>query len=399
VAYVNRSGLTRRQTLTAIGLATAAGAAGCGGTSSPTTTGTSTARPTVPVTPSKSRLDEAALRRKIASLLVVGFRGQTVGPNDWIVHAIQAGLGGVILFDRDQLTNAPRNITSPKQVTSLIATLRKAAPSGQLIVSIDQEGGRIARLNPSNGFPASLSEAQVGAANSLATTRTWAQGLVGSMRSIGVNLNYAPVVDMNINPHNPAIGALGRSFSSNANVVVANASEEIKVHRSAAIKTTLKHFPGFGSATGNTDFGVVDVSKTWRSSELVPYQQLIAAGLADSVLVAHLLNRQLDPSLPASLSRNVVNGLLRGRLRWTGPVVSDDMQAVAITSKYRASAATAMALSAGVDLLVYANQQAYNAHVFDETLDTVVGLVRNGHLTEAAIDQAVARVDRLRPAK
>jgi beta-N-acetylhexosaminidase len=181
--------------------------------------------------------------------------------------------------------------------------------------------------------------------------------------------------------------------------VVANAGQEIKVHRAAKIKTTLKHFPGFGSATGNTDFGVVDVSKTWRPSELVPYQQLIAAGLADSILVAHLLNTQLDPSLPASLSTRVVGGLLRDKLGWKGPVVSDDMQAVAITSKYKASAATGMALDAGVDLLVYANQQTYNAGIFDQTLDAVTAMVKGGHLTEAQIDQAVARVDTLRPAK
>jgi len=339
------------------------------------------------------------LRQKIASLLVVGFRGQTVGPNDWIVRAIKEGLGGVILFDRDQLTNAPRNITSPKQVTALISSLRKAAPSGRLIVSLDQEGGRISRLNPSDGFPASQSQAQVGAVNTAANTRHWAQGMVNSMNSIGVNLNYAPVVDINVNPRNPAIALLGRSFSSNANVVVSNASEEIKVHRAAAIKTSLKHFPGFGSATGNTDFGVVDVSKTWRPTELVPYQKLIAAGLADSVLVAHLLNTQLDAKLPASLSHNVVNGLLRGRLHYSGPVVSDDMQAVAITSRYGLSSAAGMALHAGVDLLVYANQQTYNANVFHQILDAVVALVRGGHLTEAEIDQAVQQVDKLRPAK
>ncbi|HEX5543421.1 MAG TPA: hypothetical protein VFX60_18020 [Micromonospora sp.] len=92
------------------------------------------------------------LRRKIASLLVVGFRGETLDDNDWIMKAVRDGLGGVILFDRDQQTGERRNITSPGQVTALVKALRKASP-GRLIVSIDQEGGRIARLNPDNGFP------------------------------------------------------------------------------------------------------------------------------------------------------------------------------------------------------------------------------------------------------
>lgn len=340
--------------------------------------------------------DEAALRRKIASLLVVGFRGDRLTSNDWIVGAVRNGLGGVILFDRDLETDAARNIRSPEQVTSLVRTLRDASP-GRLIVSIDQEGGRTSRLNPSNGFPATMSEAEVGAANNPAVTRDWAQGLVGSLTRIGVNLNYAPVVDLDVNPQSRAIGGLDRSFSADPDVVVANATEEIKVHRAASVKTSLKHFPGLGSAAGNTDFEVVDVSDTWREQELVPFQRLIQAGLADSVLVGHVLNRQLDPTYPASLSRRTVTDVLRGRLGFRGPAVSDDMQAVAITRRYGAAEAVTLALQAGVDLLVFANQQVYDPSIVDKTIDSVVDSVRAGRLTEGRIDEAVARVDALRP--
>jgi beta-N-acetylhexosaminidase len=383
--------LTRRLLLAGAGSAAVAavteGLSGCdSGTSE-----AATARPAGSSTP-----DEASLRRKIASLLVVGFRGQTVSDNDWIMKAIRNGVGGVVLFDRELETDEPRNITSPGQVTALVKTLRQASPL-RLIVSIDQEGGQTARLNPSDGFPATKSQADIGAANSTATTRTWAQGMVHSLTSIGVNLNYAPVVDLNVNPDNPAIAKLGRSFSANPDVVVSNATEEIKVHRAAGVKTVLKHFPGLGSATGNTDFDVVDVSKTWHTDELVPFQKLIASGNTDSVMAAHLLNTQLDPNRPASLSPAVVTDLLRGKLGWKGPVVSDDMQAVAISSRYGRDDAVAMALEAGLDLLVFANQQVYDTQVVDETLDHVVDLVRAGRLTPARIDQSVARVDSLRP--
>ena len=218
-----------------------------------------------------------------------------------------------------------------------------------------------------------------------------------SLTSIGVNLNYAPVVDLNVNPDNPAIGKLARSFSANLDVVVANATEEIKVHRDAGVKTSLKHFPGLGSATGNTDFAVVDVSGTWRQEELEPFQRLIATGTADSILVGHLLNKQLDPNRPASLSPAVVTGLLRDKLGWHGPVVSDDMQAVAISSRYGRDESVALALEAGLDLLVFGNQQVYDTNIVDETLDNVLNLVRSGRITEARIDQSVARVDALRP--
>jgi beta-N-acetylhexosaminidase len=383
----NRTRLTRRTLLAGAGAAAVAGVSGCGTTEY-------TADPPRP-TPSAT-FDEAELRRKIASLLVVGFRGQTVNGNDWIVKAIRNGLGGVVLFDRELHPDTTRNISSPGQVTSLIKSLREASP-GKLIVSIDQEGGTTSRLNPGDGFPATASEADIGAANSTANTKSWAQGMVHSLTSIGVNLNYAPVVDLNVNPDNPAIGKLGRSFSADPNVVVDNAAEEIKAHRAGRVKTVLKHFPGLGSATANTDFDVVDVSHTWTNKELEPFQRLISNDLADSVMAAHLLNTQLDPDRPASLSKAVVTDLLRGKLGFRGPVVSDDMQAAAITAKFGPNDAVAMALEAGVDLLVFANQQVYDANIVQSTVDNVVGLVRQGHLTQAQIDQAVSRVDSLRP--
>jgi beta-N-acetylhexosaminidase len=392
--------LTRRRLLTGIGAAAvAAGLPGCGSKPAPAPQPTRAAQASPPgPTASRSESDDAALRRKIANLLVVGFRGARLRQDDWILRAIRGGLGGVILFDRDLQTKGPRNISSAGQVRALVETLKDSSP-GRLIVSIDQEGGRTSRLNPDRGFPATKSQAEIGAENSPAATRAWARTIVDSLRSVGVNLNYAPVVDLNLNPGNPAIGRLGRSFSADPAVVVSNATEEIQVHRAGGVKTVIKHFPGSGSATGNTDVEVVDVSATWQRMELEPFQRLIASGVTDSVMAAHVLNRQLDPSRPASLSRAVVTDLLRGRLGWQGPVVSDDMQAVAISRSYRPDEAVALALEAGLDLLVFANQQVYDTEVVDRTLDTVVNLVRTGRITQARIDQSVSRVDALRPRK
>jgi beta-N-acetylhexosaminidase len=385
VSRVTDALFSRRRLLTAIGSATAAAFASCG----PPPEATSTS--------ARATTSGTDLRRKIASLLVVGFRGERVTADDWIVKAVaEQGLGGVILFDRDQLTGGRRNLNSPSQISSLVRTLRDASP-GRLIVSVDQEGGPLSRLNPANGFPATATQAQIGATNSPPDTRAWAQELVNSLSSTGFTLNYAPVVDLNVNPTNPAIGELGRSFSADPNVVVAHATEEINVHRAAGVRTSLKHFPGLGSATANTDFDVADVSATWRQAELEPFQRLIAAGLADTVMVAHLLNRQLDPDRPASLSPAVVTGLLRGTLGWTGAVVSDDMQAVAISSRYQQTQAVTMAIEAGVDLLVFANQQVYNPNVVPEVVGTIVDLVHSGRISEARIDQSVARVDAIRP--
>ncbi|GHJ45245.1 glycosyl hydrolase [Catellatospora sp. TT07R-123] len=394
--------ITRRSLLAGVGAsAVAAGLGGCRADSAP---GAATAAPTssAPIapslspSPSPSPADEAALRKKIARMLVVGFRGATVKPGDWIMRAIaEQGLGGVILFDRDQLTGGSRNIDSPPQVTALIRSLRAAAP--HLVVSIDQEGGKIARLKPANGFPATASQAAIGARNSPKVTRQWAAGIAKTLVDIGVDYNFAPVVDLAVNPDNPAIAQLDRAFSADPAVVAANARIAIEAYRAAKVRTSVKHFPGLGSASGNTDFESVDVTDTWTRTELVPYQELIKAGTLDTVMVTHFHNRQLDPVLPMSLSHKVVTGLLREQLGWDGVVVSDDMQAAAVTNTYGRDESVELALAAGVDQLVFGNQAVYDPDVVEHVVSGVLGLVRAGKVTEAQLDRSVARIDALWP--
>src|SRR5204863_8743075 len=134
----------------------------------------------------------------------------------------------------------------------------------------------------------------------------WGSGIAGTLASVGINLNFSPVVDLDVNPNSPAIGALDRSFSAHSDVVVEMATAEIDAHRAKGIRTTLKHFPGIGSSTTNTDFGVADVTKTWTRTELEPFKRLIAAGTADLVMAGHVVNGQIDAKRPASLSQAVV---------------------------------------------------------------------------------------------
>ncbi len=313
-----------------------------------------------------------------------------------IVRAIEHdGLGGVILFDRDQQTGRPRNIESPAQVRALVRSLRTRAGDRPFIVAIDQEGGRVARLRPATGFPAVASEAEIGRRDDPVVTRAWARQIAESLASIGVNLNFAPVVDLDVNPTNPAIGALDRSFSADPAVVARLARLEIVAHHEAGIGTSLKHFPGLGSATANTDFGVADVTKTWSRRELEPFATLIGAGIVDTIMAGHLVNRGLDPDRPASLSRAVVTDLLRGELGWDGVVVTDDLGAAAITTAFGADEAIALALEAGNDLLLLANQQAYDPDAAGRTIDVVAGLVESGRIPIERLVASRARVDRL----
>jgi beta-N-acetylhexosaminidase len=402
VGAVTGREVTRRGLLAGIGSAVVAagvGACGDGGGTSPPAAPTATSAPAGPAsTPAAPpSLDDAALRKKIARMLIVGFRGDQVRSGDWIMRAIsEQGLGGVILFDRDQQSGGRRNINSPQQVTALIRTLREAAPA-KLIVAIDQEGGKIARLGPSNGFPATRSQAEIGARDSPPVTRSWAEGLARSLAGIGVNLNFAPVVDLAVNPKNPAVALLDRAFSADPDVVVACATETIAAYRRAGIKTSIKHFPGLGSATGNTDFEAVDVTNTWTRTEIEPFRKLINTGSVDTVMVTHFLNKKLDRNRPVSLSRAVVTGMLRGELGWDGVVVTDDMQAVAVTSRYDRDEALQYALQAGVDQLVYCNQAVYDTAIVERIVDKVVSMVKAGQITAAQIDRSVARIDALWP--
>jgi beta-N-acetylhexosaminidase len=337
--------------------------------------------------------DQDTLRRKAARLLMVGFRGFTIGPADPITEALHLGLGGVIMFDRDRVTKT-RNIESPAQLAALTAALRSAA-TANLIVAIDQEGGRVSRLNPALGFPATRSEAEIGATGDPTEAFEAGRAMAKTMAAAGIDLDLAPVVDVNVNPTNPAIGALGRSFSADPAVVAAMAEAEINGLHEHGVRAAIKHFPGLGSASANSDFDHVDVTSTWTEAELVPFERLVAAGLPDAVMTGHIVNDTLDPGVPTSLSIATVDGILRQRLGWTGAIMTDDLGAVAIASAYTQADAVALALEAGNDLLLFANQATYVPDLAVELIETIVDLVISGRISEARIDQSVERVERL----
>jgi beta-N-acetylhexosaminidase len=207
----------------------------------------------------------------------------------------------------------------------------------------------------------------------------------------GINLNLAPVVDLNVNPDNPSIGALGRSFSADPDVVTELATAVILGLHDARVMATLKHFPGLGSATGDTDREFVDVTATWTRTELEPFARLVADELPDAVMVANALNGQLDTDLPSSLSATTVE-LLRGELGWDGVVITDDLQAGALRDAYSSEDITRLALVAGDDLLLFANTQVYRADIVSTTVDAIVNLVEGGQIDEARIDASVGRI-------
>ena len=325
-------------------------------------------------------------------MVVVGFRGLTSDEAEPVRALIADGtLGGVILFSVDQLTGGPRNVESPDQLRSLVAALSGAAAAVPLLVAIDQEGGQVARLGPTHGFPATRSAADLGRGDP-AETAAAAAAIAATLTDVGVTLDLAPVVDLAVNADNPSIAAVDRSFSADPGVVTAHARAFIEGLHSGRVSSAIKHFPGLGSAGADTHLGVVDVTDVWTDVELEPFRALIGDGLPDAVLTAHIFNARLDPDHPASLSAATVNGILRGDLGFDRAVISDDLQMGAILDAYGFDEAVALAIEAGIDLLLIANQLAYEPDVATRVVDLVEQLVLNGRISEERIDASYHRV-------
>jgi len=333
------------------------------------------------------------LRQRIGQMVIAGFRGLDAGPERVIARDIaERHLGGGVLFDRDIPGDSPsRNVESPEPLRALTAQLQSYAES-PLLIAVDQEGGLVARLDENHGFPATRSAAELGAIDDVEVTAAAAGAMAGTLAEAGINLNFAPVVDLNRNPANPVIGALGRSFSADPDVVTRHARAFIEAHRARGVLTTLKHFPGHGSSRGDSHLGFVDVTDTWSEVELEPHRRLAADGLADLVMTAHVFNAALDPEYPATLSHATVTGLLRQDLGYDGVVVSDDLQMAAISSEFGFETAVRAAIDAGVDLLLFGNNLVYDEAIPARVIDLVESLVAGGLVSEARIDQSYMRI-------
>ena len=333
------------------------------------------------------------MREDIGQLILVGFRGTTVDKGSHIVRDIRDyHIGGVILFEYDAPTGKHhRNVESPRQLRTLCHNLQGYS-SEPLWISIDQEGGRVVRLKSSDGFPPLGSPKQT-AADGYDSVESAARTASLMLSEAGVNLNFAPCADVDVNPECPIIGRLERSFSSDADVVARCCRIWLDTEARHGVMGCLKHFPGHGSASGDTHSGLVDVTDSWEERELEPYRQLFAQGKVPMVMIAHVINRNIDSLYPASLSRKCVTGLLREQLGFDGLVITDDMAMGAIVKQYGFDEAVALALQAGVDILCLGNNGvSYDADIVPKTVDIIMRLVKEGKVSAERIHASAERV-------
>lgn len=345
-----------------------------------------------------SYLDESmTLQQKLGRLFIVGFKGDTLSPDDEIRRNIEEyRLGGVILFDRlVGLSRPTNNITGPEQVRRLTTELQSCSEEN-LLIAVDQEGGKVSRLKESAGFPVSPQPSYLGRIQGVQATKRFALQTAKTLKESGVNWNLSPVVDLEVFPENPIIGRFGRSFSAAPEVVTAHATAWVKAHREIGVLTSLKHFPGHGSSRTDSHLGFVDITESWSDKELVPYRQLTKRDLADSIMLGHLYHRIFDPAEPATLSKTIISGLIRDKLSYDGVLVTDDMQMSAITQRYDLVTACCKALAGGVDMIILGNNLNYEPKLFAHIVNKLTRRIKQGELSEKRLDEASNRINRMK---
>lgn len=313
--------------------------------------------------------------------------------------------GGIILFKA--------NVSSTSQILTLIHDLQSAATSENsltkipLFIGIDQEGGNIIRLNNSCWMPGNM---LVGASGDPSVSEQYAS-LVGSeLSAIGVNMNFAPCADVNCNPANPIIGL--RSFSSNPNLAAKMVEGSVKGYKNSGVISALKHFPGHGDTSTDSHEGLPRIDKTFdelKAMELVPFERGIKSG-ADVIMTSHIQFPKIETgtyrsistgrnvSLPATLSKEMISGVLREKLGFDGIVITDAMDMGAVTQHFKKLDAAKLAINAGVDILLMSCDISSESEIrySAQLISSLVSAVESGEISEQRIDESVKRILRVK---
>ena len=326
-------------------------------------------------------IDEMTIEEKVGQLIMVGFDGTQA--NEVIeAHIRERFVGGVVLFSR--------NIQSPKQTAELTNQLQQLAQTTTrqipLFIGIDQEGGWVIRLR--EGATVLPGNMALGATDSTALAERAGEITAVELAAVGVNLNFAPVVDVNNNPQNPVIDR--RSFGESSELVSRLGVAYIRGLQHNGVLATAKHFPGHGDTTVDSHFDLPTVNhdrERVHTLELQPFRAAIDADVA-AIMTAHIVYPAFDPERPATLSPAILTDLLRKELGFDGLLITDDMEMKAIDDRYRSGEAAVMAVEAGTDIVMVLWTPTKQIEVFEALLSAV----KSGRITQARLDQSVKRI-------
>ncbi|HEX4521116.1 MAG TPA: glycoside hydrolase family 3 protein [Gaiellaceae bacterium] len=315
----------------------------------------------------------AELERLAATCIFPSFPGYTAP--SWALRRIEAGLGGICLF--------AYNVGDLSQLAELTASLGAVRPG--LLIGIDEEGGDVTRLELARGssFPAA---GALGAVDDDELTAHVAAGIGAALASVGVNLDFAPVADVNVNPANPVIGS--RSFGADAHLVARHVAAFVDGLQSQGVAGCAKHFPGHGSTEQDSHLELPVVTGDVREG-LEPFRAAIAAGV-QTIMTAHVRVPELDDA-PATASRRIIHGLLREELGYNGLVIADALEMKGLSETIGIERGAVLALAAGVDALLVGHDLGEDA--VKAVQGALVAAVGSGELPEARLHEAAGRVE------
>lgn len=324
-------------------------------------------------------ISEMSLDEKIGQMIFAGISG-TIMDQQTDTLISQDKIGGIIFFNR--------NLNSPSQIVKLLNDIKEVNSNNNfpLFFGIDEEGGQISRLQ--SAFITLPSNQVIGQVNNVSFAHELGTILGKELSTFGFNLDFAPVLDVNSNPNNPVIG--NRSYGNNKELVAKLGVETMKGIQSENVISVIKHFPGHGdtSVDSHYELPLVDKSKeALHQLELIPFNKAIAEG-ADVVMIAHILLPQIDPSSPASMSKTIIDGLLRDELSFDGVVITDDLTMEAITDNYSIMRASVESIKAGSDIILVAHDYQNIA----SSIQAIKNAINNGELSEQRINDSVRRI-------
>ena len=325
------------------------------------------------------------MQEKIGQMIMVGF-GTSQEAQDSLMYDIEhRNLGGVLMF--------AYNLDSPSQIKSQNTELQNAATNYPLFISIDQEGGIVARLDEQNGYKRTFSAYDLGYTFDLEdSTRATAALMANWLDNAGFNVNFAPVVDVNIDPQSPAIGKLKRSFSANEFDVYQHAGWFIDEFKKQGILSSIKHFPGHGSAASDSHLGFTDISTTWQERELDPFKLLVQDGFDDLIMTGHLYKADWDSTYPVSLSHHAITTILRDSLGYEGLVITDELFMNAIQDNYGMEEAIVNTINAGTDILLFSTNLYNDISLPNYLIQLISTKVESGDIPAERINEAYERI-------
>ncbi|RUT47166.1 beta-N-acetylhexosaminidase [Paenibacillus anaericanus] len=329
----------------------------------------------------RDQLKNMSLEQKVGQLFMCGF--DDTKPNDAILSLINDyHIGGVNYFRR--------NASSPEQVATLSADLQQASGI-PLLISIDQEGGMVAGIE--KGVTLMPGNMAIGATRDIEAAHKAAFIAGRELRAMGINMDFAPCLDVNNNPDNPVIGV--RSYGESPSLVATMGCAAIKGYQEAGVTATTKHFPGHGDTNADSHHELPLVGhdrKRLHEVELVPFKQAIASGV-DAVMTAHVIFPAYeDQDIPATLSHKILTGLLRTELGFEGIITTDCLEMNAIQKGIGVGLGAVMAIEAGADLVLISHQISLQT----EGIEAVLAAVRSGRISEARIEESVERLLKLK---